>query len=57
MHGEIIAKELKEKVNEGKGCIIFDIGCFYNPYDYENIYNKMILAKPSVKFNFPMCSR
>lgn len=42
MHGEIIAKELKEKVNEGKGCIIFDIGCFYNPYDYENIYDKMI---------------
>lgn len=46
MHGEI-AKELGEKINEGKGCIILDIGCSYNPY-IEAVLDKMKLRSVSL---------
>lgn len=32
MHGESITKELIKEIDNGKGCIIFDIGCYYVPY-------------------------
>lgn len=35
MHTEIIKKELKEQIKEGKGCIVFDFGCYF-PYQNQD---------------------
>ncbi len=31
MHGELVVKELEEKVKEGKGCIVIDFGSYLKP--------------------------
>lgn len=35
MHGEQIINELKEEIDNGKGCIVFDLACFYSYFDAE----------------------
>lgn len=38
MHGEIVELELKDEVSKGKGCIVFDLGCYFPYVNQEDLY-------------------
>ncbi|MBO5237888.1 MAG: hypothetical protein J6B50_03840 [Lachnospiraceae bacterium] len=38
MHGEIVELELKDEVSKGKGCIVFDLSCYFPYANQEDLY-------------------
>lgn len=54
MYHDEIAKELREEIQNGKGCIVFDFGCYFPYEDEENLTFRLSLGQeelPSQKLN------
>lgn len=38
MHGELVKVELEDEIVKGKGCIVFDFGCYFPYLNQEDLY-------------------
>lgn len=45
MYHEEIVKELQEEIQKGKGCIVFDFGCYFPYMDVENLTFRFSLGE------------